>query len=332
MFRQVLIIGVGLLGSSLALALKKHELATKIVGCSRSQETIRQALKLEIIEGGSTELTDFVSDSDLVVFAMPLGRYDEVARRISKSLKSNAIITDVGSVKQIVVDNVLPRLSPKQRSLFVPGHPIAGSEESGPEAGNAELFAGKQVILTPVEQTNKAMCSKIEEMWRQIGARVDYMPPEKHDEIYAHISHAVQFIAYAYRLAFPGQSKNPDADFQRFFRIAKSNASMWHDIFTTNKVFLLESLRDFRMHFINLMESSIDGQTPLPKLLAKASIEMAGEYKNYAGTGFKDFTSASYSDIKCDQALVDIPSFIAMFDSMVSALKNDKLSSYLPSN
>lgn len=331
MFKQTLIIGLGLLGSSLAQALRKHELSNAVVGCSRSAETVRKALKLGIIEGGSTEPTDFVKESDLIVFCLPMGIYAETAEKISDHLKSNAIITDVGSAKQFVIDEVLPKLSAKQRSLFVPGHPIAGSEKSGPEAGDAGLFAGRKVILTPVEQTNKAICNKVEKMWSDIGAKVSYMSPDEHDEIYANVSHSVQFLAYVYRLAFPGQSKNPDANFQRFFRIAKSNSSIWLDIFNANKDCLLKSLLEFRKSFIEQMDQ-VNANVRLPKVIANAAIKMAGDDKSYAGNGFKDFTSAAYDEVDCDQTILDVPNFLSMLDTLSKALEKGDLKHYLPSS
>jgi prephenate dehydrogenase len=327
----VLIIGVGLIGGSLAKALKEKNLAYKVVGCSRSTETVREALKLGLIDSGSTEPTDFTKESDLIIFASPLGTYAKIAERISDFLMPNAILTDIGSVKEIVIENTFPHLSAQQKSLFVPGHPIAGTEASGPGAADSNLFQDKTVILTPVEQTNKAACNKIEEMWVDIGADISYMPPEKHDEIYANVSHGIQFLAYTYRLAFPGQSKNKDENFKKFFRIAKSPTEIWLDIFKANK----NNIHKFLLKFKNIFIHSLDGtdaEIALPQLIARAADEAARGFRSHAGSGFKDFTSAARNNIACEHKITETPNFIAMLDTLTAALANDSLENYLPNH
>jgi cyclohexadieny/prephenate dehydrogenase len=251
MFERVCLIGLGLIGSSLSHVIRRKKLAKRISGYARSGATRSTAKKIGLVDTIGETAAEAAQDADLVVLCIPVGSCGEVAKEISSTLRPGAILTDVGSVKSAVVRDVMPHV-PKGVH-FVPGHPIAGTEQSGPESGFAELFTGRWCILTPANGTDAAAVDKLEAFWRRCGSNVERMSPEHHDLVLAITSHLPHLIAYnivatAADLEEVTQSeviKYSAGGFRDFTRIAASDPVMWRDVFLNNKDAVLEMLGRF---------------------------------------------------------------------------------------
>ena len=251
LFNKVAFIGIGLIGSSMARRMAKDGLAEEFVACARSEETRAKALDLGIVSSAVADPAEAAAHADLVVIATPLGSNGAIAKAIAPALKPGAIVTDVGSVKQSVVEAVAPHIS--QEVHFVPGHPIAGTEHSGPEAGFPELFEGRWTILTPLENTDPEAVDAVSTLWRRMGALVDLMTPDHHDRVLAITSHLPHLIAYTIVGTAPDLEddlrkevmKYSASGFRDFTRIAASDPVMWRDIFLNNREATLEILQRF---------------------------------------------------------------------------------------
>ena len=251
LFNRVALIGLGLIGSSLARAIKRHGLAGEIVGHARSKETREVALGLGFIDRAAVTAAAAVKGADLVVIAVPVGVTGAIVQEIAPALGEGAIVTDVGSVKQAVVDAAGPHIPAGVH--FVPGHPVAGTEESGPEAGFAELFEGRWCIITPPPGTDAEAVTRVSSLWRAVGSEVDSMDPHHHDMVLAITSHLPHLIAYT----IVGTATDLEDHLQRevikfaaggfrdFTRIAASDPVMWRDVFLANKDAVLEMLGRF---------------------------------------------------------------------------------------
>ena len=241
MFNKVCIIGCGLIGSSLARAIKKNNLSNKIVSSNRSEATNRRVIELRIVDDSSTNIKKMVKDSDLVIIATPLSSYESVILKIKDSLKNGSILTDVGSVKEKII-NLVEKFVPMDVS-WIPSHPIAGTEESGPNAGFAELFNNRWCIITPSEKAKKQDIKILEEFWKKIGSKVDIMDVKQHDYILSITSHIPHLIAYNIvntSMSIQNEKnttivKYSAGGLRDFTRIAASNPIMWRDIFIQNK-------------------------------------------------------------------------------------------------
>ncbi|MFQ6018842.1 MAG: prephenate/arogenate dehydrogenase family protein [Kiloniellaceae bacterium] len=251
LFQRVALIGVGLIGSSLARALRRGGLCRHIAGCVRSAQSRAKVIELGLADSMHEAPGDAAEGADLVVLCTPLGTYDDLARAIAPRLEPGAIVTDVGSVKQAVIRDVGQHLPDGVH--FVPGHPIAGTEHSGPEAGFAELFDGRWCILTPPPGTDARAVDKIAEMWRRCGSMVDIMDPLHHDQVLAITSHLPHLIAYTIVATADDVeqgirdevAKFSAGGFRDFTRIAASDPIMWRDVFLTNRAAVLEMLQRF---------------------------------------------------------------------------------------
>ncbi len=193
-FERVALIGIGLIGSSLARVLRRDRLAGEIVACARNPATRDKALELGLADRATEDAAEAVRDADLVVLATPLSAYAAIGARIAPALRPGAIVTDVGSVKQAVIRDLQPSLPASVH--FIPGHPVAGTEHSGPESGFAELFRDRWCILTPLPDTDPAALATLTALWEQAGMRVVTMDPEHHDKVLAMTSHLPHVIAY----------------------------------------------------------------------------------------------------------------------------------------
>ncbi|MBT5076796.1 MAG: prephenate/arogenate dehydrogenase family protein [Rhodospirillales bacterium] len=250
-FGRVAIIGLGLIGSSLARGLKAAGAVSEIVGHARSAATRDKALELGFVDRVETLPEDAAKDADIVVIAAPVGVTADIVKAIAANLKPGAIVTDVGSVKEAVVTACAPHIPAGVH--LVPGHPVAGTEESGPESGFAELFQQRWCILTPPEGTDDAAVAHISDMWRAVGSQVDTMAPNHHDMVLAITSHLPHLIAFtivgtATELENQLQKeviKFAAGGFRDFTRIAASDPVMWRDIFLANKDAVLEMLGRF---------------------------------------------------------------------------------------
>ena len=241
MFKKVCIIGCGLIGSSLARAVRKNNLAEKIVSSNRSESVNNKVLELKIVDDSSADTKKMVKDSDLIVIATPLSSYEEVILKIKNSLKSGAILTDVGSVKENII-NLIEKNVPENIS-WIPSHPIAGTEDSGPESGFSELFKNRWCILTPSKKIKEKDINLLQTFWEKIGSKVDTMEAIQHDYILSITSHLPHLIAYNLvntSLDMQGKTKTGIVKYSAgglrdFTRIAASNPIMWRDIFIQNK-------------------------------------------------------------------------------------------------
>ena len=251
MFNKVALIGVGLIGSSMAHAMRRAALAGHIAGYTRREETRARAQKAGFADSLHSEIGPCVRQADLVVLATPLSAYAQLAEQIAPHLARGAILTDVGSVKMPVIRDVGPHVPSGVH--FIPGHPVAGTEQSGPEAGFAELFDKRWCILTPLPGTDAAALEKLTEFWRRCGSEVEIMDPEHHDLVLAITSHVPHLIAYnivgtASDLEEVTQSeviKYSASGFRDFTRIAASDPVMWRDVFLSNREAVLEMLGRF---------------------------------------------------------------------------------------
>jgi cyclohexadieny/prephenate dehydrogenase len=251
LFGRVALIGIGLIGSSLARALRRDSPGTSIVACARRAETLAAVRRLELTDETTDDPADAAAGADLVVIATPLSAYAEIGRRIAPVLQPGTILTDVGSVKEAVIRDLQPHLPPGVH--FVPGHPVAGTEYSGPEAGFAELFQGRWCILTPLPETAPEAVAAVAQMWESAGMRVVTMSPDHHDKVLAVTSHLPHLIAYtivgtATDLEDSLKSEVIEfsaSGFRDFTRIAASDPVMWRDIFLNNREAVLEILQRF---------------------------------------------------------------------------------------
>src|SRR5262245_46556097 len=268
-FKRVALIGIGLIGSSISHAMRRGGLAAEIVGSARTKATVDTALKLGIIDQGYATAAEAAKGADLVILSVPVGACGPLTAEIAPHLRKGAILTDVGSVKEAVVRDMAPHV-PKGVH-FVPGHPIAGTEQSGPEAGFAELFDGRWTILTPEPDTDGAAIQKLKAFWAALGAKVEVMTPAHHDMVLAITSHLPHLIAYnivntAEHLARVTEKeviKFSAGGFRDFTRIAASDPTMWRDVFLNNKEAVLEMLGRFSEDLVELQRAIRfgDGET-----------------------------------------------------------------------
>lgn len=263
LFDRVALIGLGLIGSSLGHAMKRDGLAGHIAGSARTEDTCATALEIGFVDSASVDPVEAVTGADLIVICTPVGVIADVAALIAPALKPNAIVTDVGSVKMAVIRDVGPLLPDGVH--LVPGHPVAGTEHSGPESGFPELFEGRYCILTPPPGANEDAVGAVAELWRRVGSNVEIMDPKHHDRVLAITSHLPHLLAYTIvgtasdledhigREAAASKEevltseviKFSAGGFRDFTRIAASDPVMWRDIFLNNREAVLEILGRF---------------------------------------------------------------------------------------
>jgi cyclohexadieny/prephenate dehydrogenase len=262
---RIALIGMGLIGSSLGHALKKHQLSSHISGYARSEATRQRAMEIGFVDSVQDTAAQACVDADIVFFNTPLSVIKSLAEEIIPVLKDHAILTDVGSVKKGVLDQLTPLL--EGRVHLVPGHPIAGTEQSGPEAGFADLFEGRWCILTPSGDTSLIAVEEIAKLWRAMGSEVEFMEAAHHDLVLAITSHLPHLIAYnivgtAAQLESDTRRdviKYSASGFRDFTRIAASDPVMWRDIFLQNKDAVLEMLGRFTQDLTALQEAIARG-------------------------------------------------------------------------
>lgn len=252
-FEQIALIGIGLIGSSIAHAVRRAGLAGSIVGSARTAETVETALQLGIIDEGFKTAAEAARESDLVILCTPVGICGAVAEEIAEAgaFRDGAILTDVGSVKCAIFEDVSPHVPDGVH--FIPGHPIAGTEQSGPEAGFAELFDDRWCILTPHPDCETGALDKLKAFWEGLGSNVEIMTPEHHDRVLAITSHVPHLIAFNIvntaghleRVTDREVIKFSAGGFRDFTRIAASDPTMWRDVFLNNKDAVLEMLQRF---------------------------------------------------------------------------------------
>jgi prephenate dehydrogenase len=280
LFKKTAILGVGLIGGSLAAAMKAQQLCPHIVGIGRSQDTLSQALALGLVDAVSTDISA-VEGCDLVVLCAPVAQTLALLTAMRPYLSPHTIVTDAGSTKQDVVAAAKTALGDSHEGAlaqFVPAHPIAGKEKHGPSAADAQLYLGKRVVLTPIAETHPDAVNRVQALWQALGAVVTRMSPLRHDTIFASVSHLPHLLAYAL-VAQIAHSEDADTKldyagggFRDFTRIAASSPEMWRDIFAANKTALLKDLRAYQAmlgHFETLLVT--DNWAGLEKLITKAA-------------------------------------------------------------
>jgi len=248
--KKVIIFGVGLIGGSFALALRKAGAVSEVVGFGRSTATLEQARQLGILDRIGQDVAAEVGDADLILLATPVGQMAELMGRIAPHLGTHTLITDGGSTKCDVVAAARASLGNKL-AQFVPAHPIAGGEKSGAGAAQADLYQGKKVVLTPLAENSKASMESVRRAWELCGAAVSEMTPQQHDEVFAAVSHLPHLLSFAlvHDLA---QRDNRDqllsfaaSGFRDFTRIAASSPEMWRDICMSNRGALMSELQQY---------------------------------------------------------------------------------------
>ena len=250
-YNRVALIGLGLIASSMFWAMKRAGLAGEVTGYARSQATRDTARRIGLCDRVCDSAAEAVQGADLVVLCVPVGAMGQVAAEIAPHLAAGATVSDVGSVKRAVIEAVGPHLPPNVH--FIPAHPLAGTEHSGPESGFATLFDNRWCILVPVEGTDPAALDRLTRLWQGLGANVDTMEADHHDLVLAVTSHAPHLIAYTMvgvaddlrRVTDSEVIKYSAAGFRDFTRIAASDPTMWRDVFLTNKEATLEILGRF---------------------------------------------------------------------------------------
>ncbi|PBB92614.1 prephenate dehydrogenase [Mesorhizobium sp. WSM3864] len=261
MFGRIALVGIGLIGSSLARVIRREGLARHIAIATRSQSTLKRAEELGLGNSYTTEAEDAVRDADLVIVSVPVGSSGEVAAEIAPALKKGAILTDVGSTKASVIAQMQPHVPVGVH--FIPGHPLAGTEKSGPDAGFADLFDNRWCIFTPLPSTDPEALEKLSEFWRRCGSNIDTMDPQHHDMTLAIVSHLPHIIAYnivgtADDLESVTKTeviKYSASGFRDFTRLAASDPTMWRDVCLHNKDAILEMLARFSEDLASLQRA-----------------------------------------------------------------------------
>lgn len=247
-FKKIVIFGVGLIGGSFALALRKANAVGEVVGFGRSAATLQQAQQLGLIDRIGQDISAEVGDADLILLATPVGQMAELFVRIAPHLGTHTLITDGGSTKSDVVREAYAKLG-KKVAQFVPAHPIAGDEQSGPAAARASLYQGKKVVLTPLPENSAQSVARVRKAWELCGAAVSELTPQQHDEVFAAVSHLPHLLAFA--LAHDlAQRDNRElllsfaaSGFRDSTRLAASSPEMWRDICLANRDALLKELK-----------------------------------------------------------------------------------------
>ncbi len=292
MFKKICIIGCGLIGSSLAKAIKKNNISDLVVSSNRSDWVNKKVIELKIVDEASEDTKKMVEDSDLIIIAAPLSSYQDIILKIKNSFKDGAILTDVGSVKEGIM-NLVEKNVPKNIS-WIPSHPIAGTEDSGPESGFAELFVNRWCILTPSSNSKKNDIKLVERFWKKIGSKVDIMDVTKHDYILSITSHLPHLIAYNIVTTSLNIQDEKEANIVKysagglrdFTRIAASNPIMWRDIFIENKKntskmidIFIENLEDLKKAIENEDEKKLEKIFNRTKKIRKEIIEAGQDVK-----------------------------------------------------
>lgn len=277
MFEQLGLIGCGMMGGSFALALKRAGLVKRVVGYSKSPSTTERARQLGVIDVEAPSALLAVSGADLVLLAVPVSATEATFKAIRHLVRSNVLIMDVGSTKREVID-AARRVLKDQVGVFVPAHPIAGKEVAGVEHADADLYHGRQVILTPIERTLTAQLDKAKQLWTALGCDVKQMSPEAHDAAYAAVSHLPHMVSFALMNAIESQAQGQDflslagPGFRDFTRIAASDPAIWRDILMSNREELLAQSRHFQ-RALHALETAINAGNPdaLETLIEQAS-------------------------------------------------------------
>ncbi len=276
-FRRLAVLGVGLLGGSFALAAKRAALAQEVVGYSKSPSTIQAAIKAGVIDRGAESALQAATGADLVVLAVPVAAIGPLLRQIRLGLTDSALLLDVGSTKADVAEAAQQMLGEAARQ-FVPCHPIAGSERSGVQHAQVDLFDGRRVVVTPLESNPSRFVDAATQVWEALGGVVSVMSPQEHDAAFAAVSHLPHLLAFAFVYAVARQPQGSSflqlagPGFRDFTRIAASDPTMWRDVFQANSAEVLQQLQMFKQALAGFEAQLRQGNwTVLESLIRQAS-------------------------------------------------------------
>ena len=279
MIDKLAIIGVGLIGSSLSLALKEAGEVRQVIGFGRNQQNLARGIELGVLDDFADSIEACVSDADVIVVAVPLGAMRQVFAELKQAIKKGAIITDVGSAKGSVVSAAQAELG-TLFSRFVPAHPIAGTEQSGVEAGFPTLYKNRRVIITPVEQTDQDAIAVIDEMWRHCGAVIEYLNVEHHDKVLAATSHLPHMLAFALVHYLSNLNDHEEifryaaGGFRDFTRIASGDPVMWRDVCLANGEAVVDLIEQYQQELDRVKSAISAGDADgLLKLFGRAKSE-----------------------------------------------------------
>ncbi|MEE8482491.1 MAG: prephenate dehydrogenase/arogenate dehydrogenase family protein [Acidiferrobacterales bacterium] len=265
MINRISIIGIGLIGGSLARALRRADFAKEIVGYGRNLGNLKLAVEMGVIDHAEVKIEAAVQNADMILIAAPVGAMAGIFSQLAGKVLPDTVITDVGSVKTAVIKAARESLSAEEFINFVPGHPIAGTEQSGVAASREDLFHEHQVILTPEPDTSRDAVEKVRAMWEAAGAEVRYLNAEKHDSVLAASSHFPHVLAYALVDMLVRRDDHRDifdfaaGGFRDFTRIAGSDVTMWRDICVNNREPLMALLEDYRQNLGDIMKAIENG-------------------------------------------------------------------------
>jgi prephenate dehydrogenase len=278
MINKLVVVGVGLIGGSFALALRQAGMVRQVTGVGRSHENLETALRLGVVDSIEDDLASAIKDADVILLAIPVSQTGQVMSHIASHIGPHTVVTDAGSTKQDVILAARTHFA-AHFSRFVPGHPIAGAESSGVQAAHASLFLDKHVVLTPVEETSQEAVARITTLWQSCGACVSHMPPQQHDAVLAIMSHLPHLLAFALmNLVLSSTSNHPEellrfagSGFRDFTRIAGSSPEMWRDICLANRESLIRQIDAYQGEVTALRDMLIaaDGAS-LEKVFAEA--------------------------------------------------------------
>jgi prephenate dehydrogenase len=279
MIDKLAIIGVGLIGSSLSLALKEAGAVRRVIGFGRNQKNLARGVELGVLDDFTESIEACVSDADVIVVAVPLGTMRKVFTELKSVVKKDAVITDVGSAKGSVVSAARDELG-SVFTRFVPAHPIAGTENSGVEAGFATLYQNRRVIITPLQQTDQDAVSVIDEMWRHCGAIIEYLDVEHHDKVLAATSHLPHMLAFALVHYLSNLNDHEEifryasGGFRDFTRIASSDPVMWRDVCVANGDAVVDLIEQYQQELDRVKSAISAGDADgLLKLFGRAKSE-----------------------------------------------------------
>jgi prephenate dehydrogenase len=284
MYRQLGVIGCGLIGGSFALALKHAGLAQRVVGYSRTAATTALALRLGVIDEVASSAAAAAAACDIVLIAVPVAATEATLKEIRASLEPGVLLMDAGSTKRDVVDAARRALR-ERIDCFVPAHPIAGKESSGVEHAEASLYVGHRVILTPLPQTDPALLKRASSVWQSIGAEVRLMSAEQHDAAFAAVSHLPHLLAFAYFKSVAGQPAGDEflalagPGFRDFTRIAASDPAVWRDILGSNREEVLKQSQHFRAALESFETAIRSGQGEALEALIRGASEGRADWR-----------------------------------------------------
>jgi len=280
-FKKIAIIGVGLIGGSIGLAVRRKGLAGEVVGICRRKSSMRSALRMKVLDSATMSYREGLKNADFIIIATPVGRIIDIAKRVAEYSDTAAILTDVGSTKGCIVHK-LEKITAK-KLYYVGSHPMAGSEKSGVAAADSALFNNSKCILAKTRSTNLAAMKKVKKFWEAIGAKCFVLSPEEHDRYIACVSHLPHIAASGITLAaLPESIAYASTGFGDTTRIAASDPKLWQDIFVSNKKAVLKSLQEYK-RVLATMEKSIRNENLklLGKLLLKSRNIREGFEKGY---------------------------------------------------